>query len=242
MLRPNRVRLRLEFLEVRETPAAGLIESFEQIATPALPSGWQEWSSDGSNVFDTAAGKGVGASVGVVSSAGSRTRALAWNAATVSGDTGAAATIKLDSLIPTFVFARGSSLAGTSPTYLSASITRGATVSVSEVVNGVSRVLGSITSPSTAYFSNNWARVSLVPTGNSVAVQVTRPDNGQYLNAEGKWQVAAANALLVTTTLAVAEAHRFSFGRAIVCALAAFGLYIALGATLHAVYGLNVGV
>lgn len=47
---------------------------------------------------------------------------------------------------------------------------------------------------------------------------------------------------LVTTTLAVAEAHRFSFGRAIVCALAAFGLYIALGATLHAVYGLNVGV
>lgn len=202
MPRPNRVRLRLESLEVRETPTAGLIESFEQIVTPALPSGWQEWSSDGSNVFDTAAGKGVGSSVGVVSSAGSRTRALAWNAATVSGDTGSAATIKLDSLIPTFVFARGSNLTGTSPSYLSATITRGATVSISEVVNGVSRVLGSITSPSTAYFSNNWARVSLVPTGNSVAVQVTRPDNGQYLNSEGKWQVAATNALLVTTKLA----------------------------------------
>ena len=161
MPRPIRVRLRLEPLEVRETPTIGLVESFDAIAPPALPSGWLEWSSDGSHAFDTATGKGTGGTVGVVSSAGSRTSGLAWNNATASGDTGAAATVKLDTLVPSFVFARGTNLSGSTPSYLAATITRGATVSVSEVVNGTSHVLGSITSPSLAYFSGNWARVAL---------------------------------------------------------------------------------
>ncbi|MEP7027842.1 MAG: YIP1 family protein [Candidatus Eisenbacteria bacterium] len=47
---------------------------------------------------------------------------------------------------------------------------------------------------------------------------------------------------LVITTLAVAEAHRFSFARAVVCAFALLGLYVALGAGLHAAFGLDLGV
>ncbi len=205
MPRPIRVRLRLESLEVRENPTAGLIESFDQIAAPALPSGWLEWSSDGSNAFDTAAGKGLGATTGVVSTAGSRTNGLAWNGAAVPGDTGVAASIQLDTLVPTFVFVRGSNLVGATPTYLAATLTRGVNLTVTEVVNGTARVLGTLRSPSASYFSGNWAKVSLVPTGNSVAVQVVRQDTGQFLNVQGTWQTAAANALIVTTSLASAE-------------------------------------
>ena len=205
MPHPPCVRLRLEPLEARETPTAGLIETFDQTALPGLPSGWLEWSNDGSNVFDTAATKGVNASVGVVSSAGSRTNGLAWNTASVSGDTGVAATVKLDSLVPTFVFARGSNLGSANASYIAATIARGVNVSVSEVVNGTSHALGSMVSPSTAYFSGNWVRVSLVPTGNSVAVQVVRQDTGQYLNAQGKWQSASTNVLVVATAFPSAD-------------------------------------
>jgi hypothetical protein len=207
MPRPIRVRLRFESLEVRENPTAGLVESFDQTAPPALPIGWQEWSNDGSNVFDTAAGKGEGGSTGVASTAASRTSALVWNNTTVPGDTGAAAAVNLSSLIPTFVFARGSNLDGPNPSYIAATITRGVNISITEVVNGVPHGLGSVTSPPSAYFSGNWAEVSLIPTGNSVAVQVIRQDTGKYLNAQGTWQAAVANALVVTTSLPSVDGH-----------------------------------
>ena len=201
MPRPISMRLRPEQLEARETPAAGAIESFDTIAPPALPAGWRQWSSDGSNVFDSRAGIGSSGTVGVASTANSRTQGLAWNSTRVSGDTGAAAAVKLDSIVPTFVFARGSNLNTAAPSYLSATITRGVNLTVTEVVNGTARTLGSVSSPSSAYFSSNWVRVALIPTGNSVAVQVTRLDNAHYLTPQGKWQVAAVNALTVATWL-----------------------------------------
>jgi hypothetical protein len=201
----NRVQLRPESLETREVPAAGLLETFDQTAPPALPTGWLESSNDGSNVFDTAAGKGTGSTIGLVATGTSRTSGLAWNTTAVPGDTSAATLVKLDSLIPTFVFTRGSNLVGSQPTYLAATITRGVSVSVTEVVNGVPRLLGSVTSPSSAYFSGNWVKVVLAPTGSSVAVQVIRQDTGQYLTPQGTWQAAATSALTVQTTIASAD-------------------------------------
>jgi hypothetical protein len=47
---------------------------------------------------------------------------------------------------------------------------------------------------------------------------------------------------LGTTALAVAEAHRFSLGRAMVCALAGFAIYAAAAAVYHLMFGLNLGV
>ena len=47
---------------------------------------------------------------------------------------------------------------------------------------------------------------------------------------------------LGTTTLAVAEAHRFSFARAVVCALAGVGLYVTFAAVFHLLFGLNLRV
>src|SRR5258707_1177106 len=100
----------LEPLEARENPAAWPLETFDQLAPPALPALWSAWSSDSTTVFQSAAGVGVGGSVGVVSSGGSRTSGLTWYPLQVSGDNGAAVSIKADSLVPTFVFTRGTNL------------------------------------------------------------------------------------------------------------------------------------
>jgi len=195
MPHPSCVRLRLEPLEVRENPTGGIVESFDQTQPPSLPGGWDQKSSDGTDVFATAAAVGVDGSIGAVSSAASRTSGLAWSGTSEPADTGVAATVMLDSLVPSFVFARGSNLGTANASYVAATITRGITLSVSEVVDGTPKVLGSIASPPTAYFSGQWAEVSLIPTGNSVAVQVIRQDTRQYLNAQGTWQAAVANAL-----------------------------------------------
>jgi len=204
MLRPScapRARLALETLEARENPA-GPIQTFDAPAPPALPGGWAEWSSDGTDVFAPAAGQGVNGSGGVVSSAGTRTAGRAWETRAVSGGTGAAALVKLDTLVPTFVFARGTNLGTAAPSYVAAVVTRGATLSVWEVTNGATKVLATVASPGSAYFSGNWARVALVPTGDTVAVQVIRQDTGAYLTARGTWQAGAATAIAVKTAAA----------------------------------------
>ena len=196
-----RARLHLEYLEARENPS-GLAETFDAIVPPALPAGWAAWSNNDSAVSSTAAGKGVGGSVGLVLTGGSTTAGRAWSSEAQPADTGAASSVRLDSLIPAYVFARGTGLGSTTPSYLAAVVTRGVKLDLVEVTAGISRTIASVASPSSAYFSGTWARLSLVPTGNSVAVQLVRQDTGQYLNARGTWQSAATNAITATTTLA----------------------------------------
>lgn len=200
----KRHRLHVESLEAREVPASPLIETFDSVAPPALPTGWGKWSNDASNIFTTVAAQGAAGSVALVSTGGSRSSGLAWSGESVPGDTGAAVSVRVDSLVPTFVFARGSDLGTGAPSYLAAVVTRGLKVELWEVTGGTSRVLASVGSPGASYLSGQWVRLSLVPTGSSVAVQVTRADTGQYLNANGGWQTAAATALAATTTLAPA--------------------------------------
>jgi hypothetical protein len=204
-----RPRLQVEFLEAREVPdGSPITETFDALVPPALPAGWGRWSSNGTTVFTTAAGQGVGGSVGLVSSSpSSRTAALAWFGTAVPGDTGAALSVKADTLVPMFVFARGSNLDTSAPNYLAAVVTRGLKVELRQVIGGVTTVLGSVSSPAAAYLSGQWVRVSLVPTGNSVAVQVTRADTGQYLNANGRWQAAPTTVINTTTTLAATNGY-----------------------------------
>ena len=199
MPRPYAVRLAPEVLEARENPAT---QTFDALAPPVLPAGWAAWSSDGTAVFRTAAAAGPDGSAAAVSSAASRTAGFVWNVQPVGSDGTVAATVKLDTLVPTLVFARGASLdAGpNSQSYLAAVVSRGVSVELREVSGGVARVLGSVKSPAAAYF-NGWARVALVQSGNSVAVQVTRSDTGQFLNPQGMWQTAPASVLTGTSTL-----------------------------------------
>lgn len=196
-----RPRLGCEALEARDTPA-GLTEAFDAVAPPALPAAWAEWSNDGRDAFATAPGRGTNGSVGVVTTGGSLTAGLAWSQAPVSADTGAAVSVELDSAVPAFVFTRGRNLGTARPSYLAASVSRGAVVTVWEVTDGHVRPLGSVQSPAAAYLSGPWVRVSLVPTGTTAAVRVVRQDTGQYLNAAGRWQAGATDALKVSTAAA----------------------------------------
>lgn len=199
-----RTRLTLESLEARENPAVLFTETFNSLAAAALPAGWGSWSSDSSPVFAGVGGSGTGGTAGLVSTANSRTSGLTWYPDAMPADTGAAVSLRADSLVPSFVFARGSNLETADRSYLAAVVTRGLKVQLIEV-NGLSaRVLGTVTSPSAAYFSGDWVRVSLVPEGTSVRVEVTRQDTGQYLTAAGTWQAAPASAISATTALVTA--------------------------------------
>ena len=207
-----RLRLNVEHLETRDLPSS-LTQSIDTTNQPTLPGGWTQWSSDGSTVFSSIAGQGAGAVGEVVSTGGSNTSGLAWETQSVAGDTSASAEVDLTSLVPTFVFARGANLGTAAPSYIAAEVTRGATVTVVQVTNGVSTTLASLTSHPSSYFSGNWAEVTLIPNGSSVSVQIVREDTNQYLNAQGNWQSTATNALSVTTTLADADGE-VGIGRA----------------------------
>src|SRR5262249_36757304 len=148
---------------------------------------------------NTAAGQGVANSIGLVSSGASNTTGLAWTGTAQPADTGTSVSLRADSLVPAFVFVRGSNLRTRTPRYLPAVGPPGMKVDLLEVTNGAIRSLGSVTSA--AYFSQQWVRLSLAPTGNSDAVQVTRADTGQYLNANGGWQTAPTNVITGTTAL-----------------------------------------
>ena len=95
----SRTRLTLEALEARENPAALFTETFDALTPPALPLGWTTWSSDGTATFTSAPAVGANGTAGLVSEAGSRTAALAWHPQTVSADTGAAVSMRVDSLV-----------------------------------------------------------------------------------------------------------------------------------------------
>lgn len=196
-----RTRLALETLETRENPSTLFAESFDSVPVPALPTGWTAWSSDGTAAFATAAGTGLGGTTALRSEAGSRTQALAWHPQVVSGDTGAAVSLRADSLVPAFVFARGNDLGTASASYLAVVVTRGLTVRLLEVNGPNTRVLGGVNTAASGYLSNQWVRVTLVPAGSGVQVQVTRADTGQYLSAAGTWQAAATNTITATTAL-----------------------------------------
>src|SRR5205807_2639802 len=51
---------------------------------------------------------------------------------------------------------------------------------------------------SNSWDSSIWVRVNLIAQGNTLQVQVSRLDSGQYLNQDGDWQTDPAIAMSVT--------------------------------------------
>ncbi len=176
--------------------------SLDITSSPALSNGWNQWSNDGSTVFTVSAGQGSTGSGEVVSTGGSATAGLAWQTQPQPVGTAISAEVDLTSLVPTFVFADGSNLGTSTPSYLAAVVTRGANVSLIQVNNGTSTVLGTMSSPSSSYFSGNWVQLSLVPNGTSIGVQVVREDTGAFLTAQGNWQTAVTDAISASSSLA----------------------------------------
>ena len=203
-----RSRLQVEFLEAREVPNGSPTRDLRHThaSHPAGRLGSVE-QQRGGDLFN---GRGAGHRRlnRLVATAGSRGGGRTWFGSRVSADTGAAISVKADSLVPVSVFARGANLDSNTPTYLTAVVTRGLKVELRQVIDGDMTVLGSVASPGSSYLSGQWVRVSLVPTGNSVAVRVVRADTGQYLNANGTWQAIATDAITATTTLGGANRVR----------------------------------
>lgn len=206
----RRTSLAVHQLESRDTPT-GFLDTFDT-PSPTLGTGWAEWSADGGDVLTVAAGTGLNGSPGVVSAGTSLSAGRAWRTAVSPADTGVAVQVKLDSLVPTLLFARGTDLDTASANYLAVSVGRGATVQLWDVQGGRTTIRASVAGAGSTYFSGDWVTVSLVPTGDTVAVRMQRADTGQYLTPRGSWQAAPVDAIVTRTT--VTGAGSVGIGRA----------------------------
>ncbi|MCE9532010.1 MAG: hypothetical protein K8T89_12925 [Planctomycetes bacterium] len=179
---------------------APVSETFNSLSNGSIPNGWSRWSTDnalGFGATSTKAVDGLGLASNGTSSRGSR----AWIDESFSADVQALSSIYVDSLIPAQVMIRGTNLASSTPTYYALTATRGVTVELVRVVDGVSTTLARLQSAN--YTSNLWLRVSLTAEGNHLQARVQRSDTGQWLNRSGGWQantVAAFDVLDGTIT------------------------------------------
>ncbi|MBX3400753.1 MAG: hypothetical protein KF873_18620 [Gemmataceae bacterium] len=183
-----RPRLSLECLEGRETPAAGdwLAEAFTARAANGLPTGWSQWSTDGSSFFQVdAAGAGLGDAGRLVSSGRSNVGGHAWLAQEYAADIEVSAAVLLTSVAPVHLFVRGQNLGGIAPTYYAASAVRGGEVQLLRVVNGQSTVLATV--KSVEWVSGQWVTLTVRAEGDALRVTVHRGDTNQYLGEDGKW-------------------------------------------------------
>jgi hypothetical protein len=111
--------------------------------------------------------------------------ARAWADVDFPADVQASAAVYLDTLVPAQLFVRGSNLNTAAPTYYAVTLTRGLEAQLIKVVNGVGTSLGSI--KSSAYFSSQWLRATLVAEGDRLRVLLYRGDTQQWLGSNGVW-------------------------------------------------------
>jgi hypothetical protein len=194
----RRALLHLEELEKREVPSTSpsSLQTFDHVTAPALPGGWSQWSSNGTDIFATSAAQSLSAPNSLISTTSSSVAGRAWEAAATATGTGVQADILVNSLVPTQLIAGGDNLSSTTPSYYAVSIIRGLEVQLLRVDNGVQTVLASLSS--SQYFSGEWVQTSLTFNGNQLSVLVFRTDTSQYLNAEGIWVASAVSALQAT--------------------------------------------
>lgn len=154
---------------------------------PGLPAGWSQWSTPSPASFRSAGDETLRVD------AGSDSTARAWVNAPTGPDVQVSSSIYVDSLVQAGIFARGSGLGTTTPTYYSATVTRGLEVKLWKVVGGEVTTLGAARSRD--WISGQWVQASLVLEGDRQRVQVYRSDTGQYLKPDGTWSLAPTFAL-----------------------------------------------
>lgn len=195
--RPNPRPLSVEPLEVREVPAATLVEPFQRGLPGGLPGGWTQWSADRSAVFRVdQAGPGLGDQGRLVAEGRSTTAGRAWLSAPFATDVEASAAVYLSSAAPLQLLVRGKGLETATPSYYAVGVSRGATVSLLRVANGQTTVLGSVKTPD--YLSNRWLTVTVRADGANIRAYLHRGDTNQYLAADGTWTRGRTPAVEVT--------------------------------------------
>jgi hypothetical protein len=196
-------------LEPRELLSAAISESFDSTPPGQLPAGWAQWGTPGAAIAVTASAS-VSRPNALGVTGGTPDSARAWYGTAQPADVQVSAAIDLTSLIPAQVFARGSGLNGTAPSFYAVSVTRGLQLQLLRVVGGSVTTLASL--PSANYFSQQWVSVTLSAQGSQLQAQLQRLDTGQYLTASGTWQAGPTWALSVTDT-ALSGAGQVGVGR-----------------------------
>jgi hypothetical protein len=186
----------LDDILVTPPPIVTVHESFDQLAAGSLPPNWKGWTNDGSTGFLVSPLRALNSTNGLVANGSSVTAARGWLGDSQPAEVQASASFFADSLIPGSVFARGSDLATTTPTYYALTATRGLGVRLVKVVNGVETTLAAV--KSTAYTSGVWVRLSLTVSGDQLRAVVFRPDTGQWLTPDGAWNSTPQPALAAT--------------------------------------------
>ena len=162
-------------------------ERFGRGAQAGLPPGWKEWNGPGPVSVRTAADETLRVE------AGSTTPVRAWLGKALPADAQVSSSIYIDSRVGAGLFARGSHLDGTRPTYYGIEVKRGLELDLVKVVNGTRTVIASTTT--TGWQSGIWVQASLVLNGDQLRVQLYRSDTGQYLSGSGAWTLASAWAM-----------------------------------------------
>ena len=194
--RAPRFRPGCETLEAREVPAA-LAESFEAVA---LPAGFAQWSRSGADAFVTSTQTVFDGGRALAATGTVATESRFWSGSSQPADTAAGVRVLSSVPSPVSLLVRGSGLDTATPSYLAAVVTPGGRqVSLVEVRGGVAKTLGSVSRAGGDF--GLWFNLSIQPAGGSAAVRLQRPDTGEYLNPQGRWQASAVDAVTATTTL-----------------------------------------
>ncbi len=198
-LSASAVRGTLELLEARENPSGWKGETFDALAVPMLPADWRTWSADGQQQYITSKLAAVSGGNSLASLGTTANSARIWHRTTVSGDTGAAISVRAGTSARIDVIVRGIGLDTDNPSYLAAEFSGSRTIELLEVQNGTTRSLGKVESRESV--TGKWLRISLKPVGEWAGVTVQRLDTGAYLKGDGYWQAAEVEAVRVRTIL-----------------------------------------
>jgi hypothetical protein len=191
----------VEWLETRTLPSAATwsAESFDSTPVGTIPNGWSQWSDNPAVTVGVSTAQALSKPGALtVASSMSTANGRVWVTNPAPADADVSTALFVNSLIPAEVMARGSNLGTTGPSYYAAAVTRGLTVQLVKVINGVATPLAQLNSA--RWFDQNWVRLTLSVQGSHLIAQVFRPDTAQYLNSQGQWQAAVCSALTAADT------------------------------------------
>ena len=174
----------------------GVNEAFDTTRPDPLPANWQRWASDGLNRAAVGGDRFLSSDSALGITGTSATSARAWLGSVITADATADVAVYADNLIPSGVIVRGTNLNTATPSYYSLTVTRGLTVELKKVVNGVATSLGTV--KSSGYVSQQWIRLTLRASGDQLRGMVYRTDTRQWLAADGTWQVVPEPAFTLT--------------------------------------------
>ncbi|HEY7423302.1 MAG TPA: Ig-like domain-containing protein, partial [Gemmataceae bacterium] len=200
-----------------QAPAAD--QSFDATPAGSLPDNWSKYSSNGGDSIAVTAPASPIAPLPsapnalAINAVGSGDVARAWLNSSLPADLSASAYAYI-AATPAQVFARGSNLSSTTPSYYAVEVWRGGGFKLVKVVNGVETALGSVTSKS--YIDNMWVQETLGLSGTTLEAQLYRPDTQQYMDSNGNWQSTPTWAFQNVTDSSIGGGGQEGVGRPVV--------------------------